>query len=197
MNIPRKARAEMNKGMDAYAKGEMEKAAAHFEKATAEYPRYARAYDMLGVIAIKGSNRVKARELFSKSIQADSAFFPAYVDLARMDLQDQNYAGSESLLAKVLAVNPTMADAVALLATAEFANKEYDKALADVQRAQALPNHEQFAELHIMAGKVLMMQNRREAAIAQFQLFLIEKPDSPQGESVREALASLKAGQQP
>jgi regulator of sirC expression with transglutaminase-like and TPR domain len=41
------------------------------------------------------------------------------------------------------------------------------------------------------------MQNHPEAAIAQFELFLKEKPDSPQAESVREALASLKAGQQP
>ena len=186
----------MNKGLNAYSKGDMEKATAHFEKAFEEYPRYARAYDMLGVIAIKDSNRVKARELFSKSIQADSTFLPAYVDLARMEVQDQNYAESESLLAKVIALNPSMPDAVALLASTEFANKEYAKALADVQRTHALRNHEQFAEVHIMAGKVLRMQNRPEAAITQFQLFLIEKPDSPLGKSVREALAALKAGQQ-
>jgi Tfp pilus assembly protein PilF len=161
------------------------------------YPRYARAYDMLGAIAIKNSNRTKARELFSKSIQADATFLPAYVDLARMDVQDQDYAGSESLLQKAIAVNPSMLDAVALLATTEFANKEYDKALADAQRTHALPNHQQFAEVHIMAGKVLGMQNHPGAAMMQFQLFLIEKPDSPQAESVRNALASLKAGQQP
>ena len=197
MSIPKKASAEMNKGLDAYSKGNMEKAAAHFEKAIAEYSRYARAYDMLGVIAIKGSNRTKARELFSKSIQADAAFLPAYVDLARLDLQDQDYAESESLLAKVIALNPSMPDATALLATTEFANKEYDKALVDVQRTHALRNHEQFAEVHIMAAKVLRMQNHPKAAIAQFELFLQEKPESPQGESVRQALASLKAGQQP
>ncbi len=197
MNIPKKASAEMNKGLDAYSKGDMEKAAAHFERAIVEYPRYARAYDMLGAIAIKGSDRVKARELFSKSIQADGAFLPAYVDLARMALQDQDYAESESLLTKVIAMNPSMPDATALLASTEFANKEYDKALADVQRTHALRNHEQFAEVHIMAGKVLALQNHRGAAIVQFQLFLIEKPDSPQGESVRKTLASLEAGQLP
>jgi tetratricopeptide (TPR) repeat protein len=197
INIPRKARAEMNKGLDAYSKGDLEGAATHFEKAITEYPRYARGYDMLGAIAIKGSNRIKARELFSKSIQADGTFLPAYVDLARMDLQDQDYAESESLLAKAIAVNPSMPEAVALLATTEFANKEYDKALVDVQRTHALRNHEQFAEVHIMAGKVLRMQNQPEAAIAQFELFLKEKPDSRQGESIREALASLRAGQQP
>ena len=37
MNIPKKASAEMNKGLEAYSKGDMEKAAAHFEKAIAEY----------------------------------------------------------------------------------------------------------------------------------------------------------------
>jgi Tfp pilus assembly protein PilF len=187
----------MKKGLDAYSKGDMEKATAHFEKAIADYPRYARAYDMLGAIAIKGSNRAKARELFSKSIQADTTFLPAYVDLARMDVQDQDYAGSESLLQKAIAVNPSMLDAIALLATTEFANKEYDKALADAERTHALPNHQQFAEIHIMAGKVLGMQNHPAAAMLQFQLFLIEKPDSSQAESVRNALASLKAGQQP
>ena len=197
MSIPRNANTEMKKGLDAYSKGDMEKAAAHFEKAIAEYPRYARAYDMLGVIEIKRSNRTKAKELFSKSIQADATFLPAYVDLARMDVQDQDYAGSESLLQKAIAVNPSMLEAVALLATAEFANKEYDKALADAQRTHALPNHQQFAEVHIMAGKVLGMQNHPGAAMLQFQLFLIEKPDSPQAESVRSALASLQAGQQP
>jgi len=197
MNIPKQAKAEMNKGLEAYSKGDMEKAAAHFEKAIAEYSRYARAYDMLGAIAMKGSNRAKARELFSESIEADGAFLPAYLDLARMNLQDQDYAESESLLAKVLTMNPSMPDATALLATTEFANKEYDKALADVERTHGLGNHEQFAEVHIMAGKVLAIQHHREAAIAQFQLFLMEKPDSPQGESVRKALAALEAGRQP
>jgi tetratricopeptide (TPR) repeat protein len=196
MNIPKKATAEMNKGQDSYSKGEMEKAAAHFEKAIAEHPRYARAYDMLGMIAIKNSDRSKARQLFSKAIEADGAFLQAYVDLARMDLQDQDYAGSESLLAKAIAINPLMPDAMALLASAEFANKEYDKALADVDRTHALRNHEQFAEVHIMAGKVLSMQNHSQAAITQFELFLREKPDSPQAESVRKALASFHAAQQ-
>lgn len=197
MNIPKKASSEMNKGMEAYSKGDLEKAQAHFEKAIAEYPRYARAYDMLGAIAMKRSNRAKARDLFSKSIQTDATFLPAYVDMARMHLQEEDYLEAESLLAKAIAMNPSMPDAVALMATAEFANKEFDKALVDVKRSHALPNHEQFAELHIMAGKVLRMQNRPDVAILEFQLFLMERPNSPEGETIRNAIAALKAGQQP
>lgn len=193
LKVPKKAGAEFKKGMEAYSKGEHDKAAVHLERAIAEYPQYARAYDMLGAIAIKRPDRSKAKEFFSRSIQVDSTFVPAYVDLARMNLQDQDYAASESLLAKALAVNPSAPDALALLASTEFANKEYDKALADVQRTHALANHQQFAEVHLMAAKVLRMQNHPQAAIAQFQLFLTEKPESPEADEVRKALASLQA----
>ncbi|GAC1632514.1 MAG: hypothetical protein NVS9B14_05850 [Candidatus Acidiferrum sp.] len=201
LHAPKKASAEMNKGMDAYAKGDLENAAAHFEKAVAEYPEYARAYDMLGAIAMKGADRDnakrKAKDFFSKAIAADDSFWPAYVDLARMDLQDQDYAGAESLLGKVIAANPSRPDAMALLATTEFANKEYDKGLADVQRTHELANHQQFAEVHAMAGKVLRMQNRTAAAVTEFQLFLMEKPDSAEGDNVRKAVAELMAAQKP
>ena len=197
MNIPKKASAEMKKGMDAYAKGDLDVATGHFEKAVAEYPHYARAYHMMGLIQIKGANRGKAKELFSKSIEADDAFLPAYLDLARIDLQDQNYTESESLLAKAVSVNPSLPDATALLASTEFANKEYDKALADVERTHALARHESFAEVHVMAGKVLAAQKHPNAAILQFQLFLMEKPDSPQAEDVRKIIASLTPAKQP
>lgn len=196
MKIPKKAKAEMKKGLDAYSKGDMRRASEHFEKAIAEYPHYARAYEMLGLIAIKAGNHAQARELFSKSIQADGTFLPAYIDTARLDLEDRDYSGAESLLRKAIAGNPSMPEAMALLASTEFANKEYDRALADVQRTHALQNHEPFAEVHIMAGKVLIMRNHTEAAIAQFELFLKEKPDSPEAESVRMMLASAKAEQQ-
>lgn len=194
--IPTKAGAEMKKGLAAYTKGDMEKASAQFQKAVAAYPRYARAYDLLGVIAIRKPDRAKAREFFSKSIQVDNTYAPAYVDLARMDFQDKEYTETEALLQKAISMNPSMPDAMALLAASEFSNKEYDKALADVQRMHALQNHEQFAEVHLMAGRVLRMQHHPQQAIEQFQLFLAEKPKSPEAEGTRRAIAQLEAGQQ-
>lgn len=197
MNVPRRAAAEMKKGLDAYAKGEMESAGEHFRKAIALYPRYARAYDMLGAIAMKKDDRVDARNLFSKSIQVDGDFYPAYVDLARMDLQDRRYAESESLLTKAISLRPWMPAAIALLATAEFANGEFSRALPDVQRAHALPNHEEFAEIHAMAGRALLQENHPDDAIAQFQLFLKEKPGSAEAENIRREISSIQSRQHP
>lgn len=109
MNIPKKASAEMEKGLKPYAKGDMGKVAAHFEKAAAQYPQYARAYDNLGVVAVKSDNRAKARELFSKSIQVDDKYTPAYVkpgahgssgpELRRIGVPPEERAGRNALLA--------------------------------------------------------------------------------------------------
>lgn len=194
MNIPDKARDELQKGMEAFAKGEMEKAQQHFDKAISIYPQYARAYAAEGIIAAKSGDRVKAKALFSKSIEVDDKFVPGYVDLARVDFQEKNYAETESLLRKVMLLNPSVPDAVALLASAEYMNKEYDKALADARRTHTLPNHEQFADVHLLAGKILEMENQSAAAIVEYQLFLKESPNSPQVPMVRKEVAQLEAG---
>lgn len=194
MNIPSKARDELQKGTDAFAKGDLKKAQGHFEKAAAIYPQYARAYTNLGVIAARGGDRAKARDMFSKAISVDEKFLPSYVNLARMDVQDKNYEESEKLLQKVMAVNPSIPDAVALLASAEYMNKEYDKALADALRTHRLPNHEQFADVHLIAGQVYQMQNRPQDALVQYQLFLKESPNSPRAAMVQKQVAQLQAG---
>ena len=192
MNAPSKARDEMQKGTEALAKGDFGKAEQHFEKATAVYPQYARAYVGQGLVAIKTGDRAKAKDRFSKAIEIDDKFVPAYVDLARIEFQEKNYSETESLLKKVMSLNPTMPDAVALLASTEYVNKEYDSALADAQRAHSLPNHEQFAEVHLLAGEILKMQNQPQRAIVEYELFLKESPQSPQAAMVQQKLSQLR-----
>jgi tetratricopeptide (TPR) repeat protein len=194
MNAPPKAREELQEGTDAFLKGDLKKAQERYEKAAAIYPQYARAYTDLGVIAIKQGDRAKARELFSKSISVDEGFLPGYVNLARMDFQDRNYQESEKLLGKVMSVNPSIPDAIALLASTEFMNKEYDKALADAQRTHRLPNHEQFADIHLVAAQVYQMKGRQQDALAEYQLFLKESPNSPRVPMVQKQVAQLQAG---
>jgi tetratricopeptide (TPR) repeat protein len=192
MNAPSKARDEMQKGMEAVAKGDFGKAEQHFEKATAVYPQYARAYVGQGLVAIKTGDRAKAKDRFSKAIEVDDKFVPAYVDLARIEFQEKNYSETESLLKKVMALNPSMPDAVALLASTEYINKEYDSALADAQRVHSLPNHEQFAEVHLLAGEILEMRNQPQRAIVEYELFLKESPKSPQAAMVQRELSQLR-----
>jgi Tfp pilus assembly protein PilF len=196
MNVPDKARDELQKGMEAFAKGDMEKAQQRYEKAISIYPQYARAYAAEGIIAAKSGDRVRAKTLFSRAIDADETFVPAYLDLARADFQEKNYAEAEARLRKAMTLNPSIPDVLALLASAEYMNKEYEGALVDARRTHGLPNHEQFAEVHLLAGKILEMQDHAPEAIAEYQLFLQENPNSPQAPMVQKEVAQLQATKQ-
>ena len=193
MNVPSKAKEEMQKGMEAFSKGDMSKAQQRFEKAVAIYPQYARAYANLGIIAAKSGDPTKARSLFDKAIAVDDKFLPAYVELGRLDIQEKNYQSAEATLDKVIALNPSMPEALAMLATAEYGNKDYDKALIDAQRVHLLGHDQQYANMHLMAGQILEMQNRGAEAIPEYKMYLKEAPNSPQAKAVQQALAELQA----
>lgn len=193
MNVPAKAQEEMQKGIEAFDKGDTAKARQRFEKAISIYPQYARAYENLGVMVAKSGDRAKARSLYSKAIEIDPTFVAAYVQLARVEIQDKNYSQAELLVNKAMLLNPEMPDAIALLAAAEYGNKNYDKALANAQRVHTLPHHEQVANVHLLAAQILEMQNRDKEAIAEYRLFLTEAPNSPQAKAVQQAVTDLEA----
>jgi tetratricopeptide (TPR) repeat protein len=192
MNVPPKAREEMQKGTEEFHKGHAAKAQQHFEKAVEIYPKYARAYSDLGIIAAQSGDRAKARSMFSKAVEVDDKFLPGYVDLARLDIQDKNYKQAEATLAKVMSLNPSMIEAVAMLATAEYGNKDYDQALANAQRVHMLGNDEKFANMHLMAGQILEMQNRPQDALIEYKMFVKEAPNAPQTKAVQQAIADLE-----
>jgi len=192
MNVPAKAKDEMQQGIAAFNKGDMATAQQRFEKAISIYPQYALAYVNLGIIAAKTGDRAKARTLLAKSIAIDDKYVPGYVALARMDFQEKNYAGTESILRKAMQLNPSIPDVLALLASAEYGNKEYDQALADAQRVHTLPHHEAYANMHLLAGQILEMKNRPQEALAEYQMFLKEDPNSLQAKQVQQAVTDLQ-----
>ncbi|HZD30622.1 MAG TPA: tetratricopeptide repeat protein, partial [Candidatus Angelobacter sp.] len=147
----------------------------------------------LGVMEVKSGDRAKARSLYLKAIELDDKLLPAYVQLARLEIQEHNYSQAESLLREAMLLFPDMPDLIAVLATAEYGNKEYAKALADAQRVHALPHHEQVANVHLLAAQILEMQNRDPDAIAEYRLFLTEAPSSPQAKAVQHAIADLES----
>ena len=193
MQVPAKAREQMQKAIEAFDKGDTSKATQRLEKAIEIYPQYARAYENLGVIAARSGDRAKARSLYTKAIEVDERFVPAYVQLGRLEIQEKNYTQAETLLHKVMLLYPEMPDLIALLAGAEYGNKEYANALADAQRVHTLPHHEKVADVHLLAAEILEMKNRNQEAVAEYRLYLTEAPNSPQAAAVQKAITDLEA----
>lgn len=56
---------------------------------------------------IRASNRASARELLVKVTQAEPGLAGPWINLARLDMQDENYVAAREALDKALAANPS------------------------------------------------------------------------------------------
>jgi tetratricopeptide (TPR) repeat protein len=146
-----------------------------------------------GFFTLKEDNRSKAKEEFSEAIQFDTNFAPGYVNLAKVAMSDKKFSEAENELNKAVSLDPTALNALALLTSAEYANEEYDKALATVNRIHGTPQHEQYGEVHLLAAEIYLKRNQHNKALPEFQLFLKECPEDRRVPEVKSLIVRLQA----
>jgi tetratricopeptide (TPR) repeat protein len=179
LNIPDKARNELNKGFDALNKNEDDKAAAHFEKATEIYPQYAAAYDALGVAQIRLQNQAAARRSFETAASLNPKAASPNLNLARMAYQAGDYTEADRLMTKALNLEPTKADVLMLAAQTKLMLNLFDDAFALASKVNASPEHKNFPAAHLVCATVLERKRRPEEAVSEYKLFLDAAPQSP------------------
>jgi len=192
LKIPGKAHDAFTRAMDAYAKNDLPKARQEFERAISLYPGYAEAHNNFGVMLLKTNDLVKARDQFQAALADDPKLATAHVNLARIALSENNYRGAESELDAALGSAPDLLAAEALLVTTAFHNGEADKALAAARQVHATAHHEQYAEVHLVAGEILLEKNFATDAASEYEYFTKEKPDDPRVAKVVSLVKKLK-----
>ncbi|HXM24062.1 MAG TPA: tetratricopeptide repeat protein [Terriglobales bacterium] len=192
LNIPEGARKEFDKASDLMAKENWKKAMERLDKALALYPKYAAAYNNLGVIYGKLGDRAREREALQKAVSLNDHFAPAYANLAKMAIVDRNFPEAESLLNKATAANPEDSQTLVLLANVELLDQHYDEAIANCRKVHSMV-HDSQALVHYIAARALEHENRPVDAVAEFQTFLKEEPSGPRAEAVRKEMAGLQA----
>jgi len=79
-----------------------------------------------------------------------------------------------------------------MLSEQQLLSGEYDKAIATARKVHSMP-HEHLAQVHLICGDALQHQGKNAEALAEYELYLKEYPDSPQVAQVRAAMAQLQA----
>jgi len=192
LNIPSKAKRELDKGMEAFSRGDFNKAVLQFQKAIDLYPKYSQAYYNLGVTQMKLGERSHAKDAFQKSISVNDRFAPGYINLARLAAADTDVPQAAALLNKALQIDPNNLEALVLLAKVQLMNHELDQALATARKVHGMP-HEGYADVHLVAADVLVLENHPQDAIVEYETYLKEFPTSPQAPQVRQVLVKLQA----
>ena len=63
----------------------------HLEKATADYDKYAAAWNELGNLYSTAKQNDKSQQAFEKAIAADPHYIPPYLGLAELQLQNRQF----------------------------------------------------------------------------------------------------------
>lgn len=193
LNIPPRAEAEFDRGVVALKKNDMAEARKRFQKAVDHYPRYAAAFNNLGVIAMQEGNLEGGATFFRQAVQVDTEYAPPYLNLAKVSMGAKSYPQALDLLTKASSIDPTNAEVLALLTMVEYESNRLELAVANARKVHALPDHARFAFAHMIAGRSLEAQNRRQEALVEYKLFLQEAPQSPSAAQVRSAVTAMEA----
>ncbi|HWR17080.1 MAG TPA: tetratricopeptide repeat protein [Terriglobales bacterium] len=192
MSVPNKARKEMDKGLHAMGKNDLTEATDHFRKAVEIYPKFARAWNNLGVVKARENDRTGAVEMWDKALEADDKFVPAYFNKARLEILNHKNDAAEELIRKGLSMDPNHPEGLFLLANTQYANGQWNLALETANRLHKI-EHKRFSDIHIIAAQSLMQQRQHKLALDELEIFLKESPDSPKVAQVRKQMAQLQA----
>src|SRR5262249_1406139 len=191
LNVPEKARKEFDKGTESMAKSSWDEAEKHFENATRIYPRYASAFNNLGIVAINRNDLQAARAHFEQAIKLDDHLSSAYLNISKLDYNEHRVKDAQAPLAKALALDPMNVEAMLLMAASQLASGGFDEAIAYAHKIHTLP-HQKFAISHIIAARAFEQSRRAGQAIGEYQLYLQEAPQSSLAQGARDAVARLQ-----
>ncbi len=193
LNVPPKAAKEYNHAGQEMAQENWEKAIDRLDKAIAIDPQYSAAYNDLAVCYGRLKQKDKQREALLKAISVNDHCIPALVNLAHMEMKDNQLAEAQTTLNKAITADPSNVDALGLLAQLDLMQGRYDQAISDARKVHGFPHH--FAIVHYTAASALQRENRIPEAMVELQLFLQEEPQGPRADVVRKVLGEMQNSQ--
>lgn len=95
-------------------------------------------YQTLGLLLLQENEPEKARVQFRKAVEVQNDYLPAHIQLARMALKSEDYAGAEGHLRRVLQANGKNPEALLDLGVAYKGLGQYDKAMQAYDEAEKI-----------------------------------------------------------
>ena len=190
--IPYAARQEMILGSKEMEKKHWEEAKHHFRKAIGIFPKYAEAFNALGVAEARLRNGKSAVEAFRSATQINPGLREANLYLGQFYYENSQYRNAEPYLARASADQPNNAQLLTALANSELHNGETGVALADARRVPSLPNHKQYAISHLIVAQALAGKGHDDEIAKEYEAYLRDAPESSLAPRVKDALANLQ-----
>ena len=190
--LPNQAKLDFVEARRMLAKKNTEGAIGRLQHAVEIAPRFAAAWNELGTIAYLLRRYADAEGYFRKALDNDPGGFEAIVNLGGMLLNLGRPKEAFKYNTLALGQRPKDALANAQMGVNYFLLGDYDSAvplLKDAQRRDAA----HFSYPQLCLADIYTRRGDTQAAIAEFEDFLLRHPDAEEVPKVKEQLARLRA----
>jgi tetratricopeptide (TPR) repeat protein len=189
--VPTRAQKELEKGDEALKKKKLADARRYYAKAIELYPQFEEAQNKLGVVLMQEGDRTGGKAAFENAIAINDRFAPAYINLAKIAIDERRFSDAYVLSRQALTTEPLNPEALFVAAESAFFTRDYKQTLTYARTLHSLV-HTRYALAHLLAARSLEAQNQPAAAIDEYQLFLAEDSLDPNVEMARERLRLLQ-----
>jgi predicted Zn-dependent protease len=183
--IPKHARGEYERALEARKHSNCDKALAHLEKAIKTYFQYADAHNEMGNCYVSLNKLDQAEQAFKHGIEFGTSIYP-YLNLADIYVKEGRLEKARDVLQAALHSNPGEGDIYYALANTYFVEGRMEE--AEKAALEADSRIHRIPDLHVLLAKIYLRLNNRPAAVTQLQTYLKEAPDSPLRDKIKQSL---------
>jgi tetratricopeptide (TPR) repeat protein len=172
---------------------QLEKAETALLQAVESHESYAAAWSLLGKIQLAEGRRDEARTSFLRAVAADPGFLEPHADLARLRLEDNDWAGLEASARVMTRTNPHFTLGHLYLGVAYFNQNAPETAEKHALNALATEDVKLFPEVHHLLGQICEQRGDRRRAAEHFRAYMTESsPPEPWRTALQERIRTLE-----
>jgi tetratricopeptide (TPR) repeat protein len=127
----------------------------------------------------------EAENEYLRAIDANPGFFPALLNLGRLELFQKQFELAIQVLGRAVNVRPDSADANYFLGEAYLQSKRGSSAVVFFNEALRL-DPQGMAEVHLQLARLYNRAGMKDKAAAEYEQFLKKKPDYPEKKKLAE-----------
>ncbi len=188
-SIPPEAKVEFDAGQLNVNSNNYSDAIPHLEKAISFYPRFAEAYQLLGLAHLQLDHGAQAESALIKALEIEDKMARAQYLLGVLYAMTSRANLAEKPLTRFAELDPQNPDAHFELAKVDFAlNKFLD---AEVQARTAIKLKELRPGVYVVLGYSLLRQKKADDARRAFQQFLKISPSGPAADDMKGLIAQI------
>lgn len=193
MQAPSNARKAYEKAQKDLTKNNLKDAEKELTKAVQEYPRFAAAWALLGMIHQSNKQLDQASNDFQQSINADSQYAKPYFGLAIIAATQQNWKDTVRMSNQVNRLAPlAYPEAYFFGGVANYNLGNMDDAERNMRKFISLDNEHRRPIAALYLGDILARKQDFAGAVEQAKAYLALAPNAPNSDSVREKLKQFE-----